>query len=176
MTRQTGLTLVELMMTLAIAGLLLGLALPSLGALLERQRVAAAHNLLLASIQQARGAAIGERRPSVVCPSRDGLQCVGGGVWESGWMSFVDRNRNGVYDGDDRLLRHEANGVAGLRIVSGASRPQVRFHPSGRSAGSNLSIRICNREGQAMQAIVINNGGRARRAREDEIGRLAACG
>ncbi len=175
MHRQYGLSLIELMVALAIALVVLGVALPGVGGVLERHRAAAAHNLLLASIQHARTTAVTERRSTVVCPSRTGTQCDDGGTWEAGWIAFIDANRNARYDAGEQLLRRQSDGIAGLRVRSGASRPQVRFHRDGRSAGSNLSIRLCAPDGRPLQAIVINNGGRARAATREELPGLAAC-
>jgi len=175
MNRCSGVSVIELLVAVTIGATLIGMALPGLAGVVDRQRAASAHNLLLATLHHARAAAIVERRGTVVCPTVDGQSCLPGGVWEDGWMAFVDRNGNGTVEPDDAVLRHEASGVANLKVHSGASRPQVRFRPDGRSAGSNLSIRLCDGSGRPLQAIVVNNGGRARRTEGEETRALAWC-
>jgi len=175
MTRQTGLSLIELMLVLLIGSTLLGIALPSFSSLLDKQRAVSAHNELLATIQLARTRAITDGRPTVVCPSRDGLQCAGGGVWENGWISFVDNDSNGFVSGADKITRVDKEGMPQLMARSSQSRPKVSFTKRGASAGNNISIRICDATGKPLQALIINNGGRARVAQHREISRLQRC-
>lgn len=163
---QRGLTLIELLMVLALLGLLTGLALPAFSALRERSRLAAIQNELLASLALARSEAIRSRRPVLVCPGDgEATGCRDDGLWHAGWMSFVDEDGNHRYDpGGDRLL--EVHGpVQGLQLVSTAGRPRVRYTADGLSTGSNLSLRVCRR-GEAVSAVVLNNSGRARVERD----------
>ena len=51
-----------------------------------------------------------------------------------------------------------------LRIVSSSGRVQLRYLPDGRSAGSNLTVRLC-REDKLMGRVIVNNGGRVRSER-----------
>jgi len=175
MTRQTGLSLIELMLVLLIGSTLLGIALPSFSSLLDKQRAVSAHNELLATIQLARTQAIMDGRPTVVCPSRDGLRCTGGGMWEHGWISFVDNDSNGIVSGDDKITRVDSDGMPQLLVRSSQSRPKVAFTSRGRSAGNNISIRVCDSTGKPLQALIINNGGRARVALNGEVARLQRC-
>jgi type IV fimbrial biogenesis protein FimT len=175
MKHHAGISLIELLVTLAIGATVMSAVLPNFGTAVDRQRAVAAHNLLLATLQHARTAAVFERGTTVVCPSHDGLRCEPGGVWESGWISFIDRDGNGALDASDTLLRFEAHGVAKLQVRTSTARPQVRFRPDGRSAGSNLTIRMCDSSGGPLQGIVINNGGRARRTSDAETSALTRC-
>lgn len=175
MKRATGMTLIELIVALAVVSTLLGLALPSFRSIVERQRTASAHNLLLATIQLARTTSIMQRRTTVVCPSQDGVDCSPGGVWEGGWMAFADINLDGALGSGETRVTYESAGADKLRIRTSASRPKVQFRPDGRSAGNNVTIRLCATTGQPLQAIVINNGGRARQASAAEVALLAQC-
>ena len=175
MKTSRGMTLVELMVGLAISATALGVVLPSFNTMLERQRVAAAHNLLHSALNQARTVAIVERKNTVVCPSDDGQSCRLNGTWERGWMSFVDDNANGRKEANEKVFSSRLEVVNQLLIRSSSSRPTARFMPSGRSAGSNMSIRLCTTQGQALQALIINNGGRVRRSEASENAGLTAC-
>lgn len=174
--RQAGLSLIEMLIVLSILGIVLGFALPAMGQFGERQRVVAAHNQLLASFSQARMQAIVARAPTVVCPSVDGRQCAAGGVWEAGWISFIDRNRNGTLDAIDTLLQHENIGVDGLRVRSSVGRPALNFLADGRSPGSNLTLKLCGEDLRPLGAIIVNNTGRARHAEAAELAAMSSCG
>ncbi len=52
-----------------------------------------------------------------------------------------------------------------LKLTSTAGRKQVRYLPDGRSAGSNLTISICNQKGELLSSVIVNNVGRARSSR-----------
>ena len=58
MNRQSGFTLVELMVTIAIAAILLGLGVPSFRTLIENNRIAAASNDVVTGLQFARSEAV----------------------------------------------------------------------------------------------------------------------
>ena len=52
-----------------------------------------------------------------------------------------------------------------LRVVSTKGRPQLRYLPDGSSAGSNLTISICNNRQQLLGKVIVNNMGRPRSER-----------
>lgn len=160
--RNQGLTLVELLMTLAVAVVLLGTALPSLGGFLERQRLAAVHNDLLAAVQHTRSLAVTQRRQAILCPTADGSTCRPGGIWDNGWMVFLDQDADGARDADEPVERvHHRDDP--LQIRSSPFRPRLGFRPDGRAAGNNLTLRFCTPDGALAGGLVLNNGGRARR-------------
>jgi len=175
MKSSAGMTLIELVVGLAFAATAVGFVLPSFNKMVERQRVAAVHNLLHSVLNQARTVAITARKSTVVCPSDDGLVCRLDGKWEGGWFSFVDANANGRKDVGEMIIASRSEEVDQLLLRSSSSRPSARFMPSGRSAGSNMSIRLCSPSGRALQAVIINNGGRTRRSEASENSALAPC-
>ena len=161
--RMRGFTLVEAVLTTATAALLAALSVPALGTLLERQRANAAMAALSTKMQLARIAAITYRHPAVLCPSEDGHACKAGTDWSGGWMVFLDRDGNRRPDATDDILRVEtASDREALRVLGTSGRPQVRYLPDGRSAGSNITISICNRSGRLLGAVIVNNMGRPR--------------
>ena len=100
-----GFTLVELMVTIAVAAVLLALALPSFTALINSNRLAAQSNELVAGLQEARIEALRTNRRVTVCRSSNGTSCDGAaGNW-TGWISFVDTDGDQVVDAGETLLR-----------------------------------------------------------------------
>ncbi|GAB3507889.1 GspH/FimT family pseudopilin [Pseudoxanthomonas daejeonensis] len=95
--RQTGFTLVELMIAVAVLAILLGLALPSFQASMRSNRVATTSNELLGSLSLARTEAIRGLGPAGVCASADGAACTATTDWANGWIVWrEDRAAGGV--------------------------------------------------------------------------------
>ena len=87
--RCKGFTLVELMVTIAVVAILLAVALPSFRNVIQRNRVAAASNDLLASVSYARTTAIYRHQLVSMCPSADGKICTSAGqAFEPGWIVY----------------------------------------------------------------------------------------
>lgn len=154
-----GNTLVELGCVLAVVAVTAAVALPATADLVERNRASAVANLVLAELAAARVEAIRRHRQVVLCPSADTIACATGGEWSTGFVARAAPRRG---DGPGELLR-EIGGVElrGLRVVSGAGRPRIVFHPDGRAAGTNLTLWICAGE-RPLRRIIISNTGRAR--------------
>jgi|SRR5512139_2879514 len=158
---QTGITLIEQIMALAILAVLVGIAAPSLGELVSRNRLQSMQMDYIAGLQHAREAAITHGVPVVFCPSHDGAQCLATSIWDSGWLIGEDRDADNQ---PDHLALYTGS-VAGsqLHVRSSIGRYRVRFHPDGSAAGSNLTLTVCL-AGQPAQAlnVVVSNAGRVR--------------
>jgi type IV fimbrial biogenesis protein FimT len=86
--RPRGFTLVELMITIAVAAILLGLGVPSFIEMTVRNRLVTYNNDFIASVNYARSEAIRRGTPVSVCKSSNGTGC--GGTWSDGWIVFVN--------------------------------------------------------------------------------------
>ena len=161
-----GFTLVELIACVSVLSILTAIAAPSMAALMERQRAAAATNALVTQLAMARMAAISKRGISVLCPSRNGANCDAGSDWSGGWLLFIDRDGNRQPDHAQDIISADNTPLSRhLQLRSSAGRSQVRYRPDGSSAGSNLTVSICNRKGVLLSKVVVNNSGRARSER-----------
>lgn len=165
-SEQTGFTLLEAVTTVAVLAILLATALPSLARLVEYQRASAAIGSLVAHMSLARMAAISHRRPTILCPSSSGTSCDTGSDWSGGWMLFIDSNRNRRPDPGDEVLRVDLDPTSRtLRLPGTSGRPFLRYLPDGRSAGSNLTISLCNNKDEKLGSVIVNNAGRPRSER-----------
>lgn len=84
-----GFTLVELMVTVAVAGVLLAIAVPSFTDLMRNNRSLAAANELVSALNAARAEAVKRGTRVSLCPSANGTSC-SGTAWQTGWIVFVD--------------------------------------------------------------------------------------
>lgn len=143
-----GLTLAELLVTLAVAAILAALAGPAFGGLLLDARLAAASQQLAQAVNQARGEAVRRGHPVTLCGN--GPACAG---WHQGWQLRLP-------DGDDtgeRVLLAAAL-PPGLRLS--ANRASFTLRPFGQRA-TNGTLVLCDRRGRG-RAVIVSVTGRAR--------------
>jgi len=95
MNRQAGFDIIELMVTVAVLGVLLGVGVPGMQSYIQNNRLTSQINLLSTSLALARSEAIKSNERVVVCVSKSGSQCEAPGsgtTWDDGWLVFIDRN------------------------------------------------------------------------------------
>ena len=173
MRRNAGFTLIELVTTLSVMTILASIAAPSFAGFVERQRASAAISSLMTHMALARMSAITRNRRAVLCPTTDGQHCEAGTDWSTGWMLFADDDGNRKVDAADDILRIDLEPTSRhLRVFSTSDRQQLRYLPDGRSAGTNLTVSICNKGGELLGQVIVNNMGRPRSERPKV---LTAC-
>jgi prepilin-type N-terminal cleavage/methylation domain-containing protein len=163
--RASGFTLTELMITLAIAAVLIGLGAPSFTGMLEKRRQAAENSALVEHLVLAREEAKNSASPMSLCISTDGKRCAGSG-WHDGYIVFRDAEGPGVVDGGENLVRHNQAGAPGTTIsatlVSNAAaytKKYIRFDPAGKpDGGKAIQLSTC-RTGLAPLLVTVKSNG-----------------
>jgi type IV fimbrial biogenesis protein FimT len=92
LNRQSGFTMVEMIMTVAVGSILLTIAIPSFRYVTNSNRIAAEINGLLGDLQFARSEAIKEGVSVSVCVSSNGTACAGTNTWQNGWIVMSSAN------------------------------------------------------------------------------------
>jgi type IV fimbrial biogenesis protein FimT len=161
-SRPHGFTALELMVTMAVVGILLATAVPSFKDYSWNLRMRTAMDSLQSDLTLARGRAISHNIQTITCPSVDTETCSEEPQWQSGWIVFSDLNGDRQKQEGEPLLKQSA-AIELLSITSSRARTNVRFFPNGSSPGSNISILFCDQRGaDKAGTISVSNTGRIR--------------
>ena len=174
-----GWTLLELMLTLMLLGILLTLGAGTLASLRQKYQLQAQAEDLLSTVHLAHSAALQRGVRVTACVSSDGLQCAASGDWSQGWLLFDDADGNALRDAAEPLLSAHAALPEGLQATGNGSMARyVSYGPSGRSltvtgAFQSGTITLCRTSAQSNAGwrLVINAVGKARL----EAATLASC-
>jgi type IV fimbrial biogenesis protein FimT len=161
--RHSAFTVLELLVTLAIASVLLLIAVPSFQQFTWRQHMRAAVGNLHNDLLLARSEAVFRHASVVACPGDAQAGCADSSDWSGGWIVFPDLNGDRQLQPGETVVRR-GQVFEALTISSSAGRSAVRFMPDGSAAGSNTTIGFCGRGGPPLaRKLVISNIGRIRR-------------
>lgn len=119
-----GFTLVELMVTVAVVGILATVAVPSMVGFVNTSRLAGASEELTASLQLAKSEAVRRNRAVTVCGGQAGSDnCTGG----TAWTQVIVRHDAGT--GADPAVIRRFEFAGGVDVTSSAA--EIVFRPSG---------------------------------------------
>ena len=162
--KNNGLTMIELMITLAVAGILVASAAPSFRTSIQNNRMVTQVNELHTSLSLARSEAIKRNNNVTVCQSSNGTSCADEGDWEGGWIIFIDDNFDGSVDIDDGDLVLRVDGVISGDNTLTFSQTRVIYARDGFARpNSNGTFTLCDTRGAAFaKGLVVGVSGRPR--------------
>ena len=138
--RHRGLTLIELMIALAVAGVLLALAGPSFQQALGKNRLSSTASEFTGAVQLARAEAIRQNRRVTLCRSTDGSACDSTGSTWPGWIVFVDLDSDGVRDNNEPIVKAGTIAAPVLALSSAsvtAAGERITFRGDGTARGAD---------------------------------------
>lgn len=173
--KQQGLTLIELMVTLAVAIILITVGMPLFTGMAANNRATAQANSILSAFKLARSEAVKRVAGVSICaiadPTASPVICGANTNWGNGVLVFADDNTPGVVDGGDERLKVFANTTAGANVTTlGAF---VRFQAQGdmshvtanAACGASATCLQMSHEGSTgtqFRCLHITNSGQAR--------------
>lgn len=176
MRGQAGVSLAELLLALALLGVVAGFAVPSFRSLQLDAMRARQVNQFVQSIHLARSEAMKRNGVVSLCPSRDGLACAVAGAadWEAGWLVFenVDRDTPAVLDPGEPVIQVYRQWTGG-RVLG--NRSTLSFRSFGQS-GVTATYVFCDARGaRSARAVIISQTGRPRIATRSAAGTVLEC-
>lgn len=177
-----GFTLMELLITIAIAAILMGIAIPSFQSLISSTRISTQTGILFNALVMTRSHAITSSSRTILCPSLDGKQCNSDNKWNHQLIVFEDRNRNGQRDEENEPVVQTTESAEQLNVFSGSSytsigaRKKVTYFPTGHSYGSTITLTLCDKQKATdPRMILLSNSGRPRVSSRRSNGSKPRC-
>jgi type IV fimbrial biogenesis protein FimT len=155
-----GFTLIELMITITVAGILLAIAVPAFNSFLQNDRDTGQANSLVGSLGYARSEAVKRASPNgiTVCPSANGAAC-DAGPWTEGWIViYIDP----VTPANTAVLQ-AVPALSGSNTVTPVAGPAtgITFNSNGTAPAAPFTLRICDIRGAAFaRQVEVNVTGR----------------
>ncbi len=135
MNEKNGFTLVELMITLAVVAILLTVGIPNFRDFIYDNRLTTQANKFVADTALARSAAVKYQRDAQICVSTSyntaTPACTGGTDWGTGWIVWVDKDRDNTVDAADDEVIRVAEPVAGSTTFTSAARTEFTYNSRG---------------------------------------------
>ena len=187
-----GFTLLEMLITLAVVGILLGLAVPNFSEMIRNTRLTSSANDLLRATQVARSEAVKRQLPVVVCATADSAAAVPACSYGEfrDWIVFVDTDGDMAVDAGEMVLeRHGAvHELVTVRndndgLISYAATGFVSAPPTPKARSGNIVF--CDQRGNQQigtnstaRAITVSPTGRTRVTKnsDDVAAAIAATG
>jgi type IV fimbrial biogenesis protein FimT len=163
--RMRGFSLVELMVVIAVAAVLLGIAVGDLTSMIRHQQLKAALSDLFGAIDLTRSQAITRATRVYLVP--------GDGGWSSGWKVFVDADGDGMPGDGDELIAVHGPLPEGIIVTSGFTSPRtpdyIAYNSGGRSCSHASSMAA------RWGTLSLTLDGQTRRIKINMLGRARAC-
>lgn len=135
-SRYAGFTVIELMITVALLAILVGIAAPSLRDLTMNARITSQANDLMTDLAMTRSEAVKRSVRTAICTSSSGTACTSSN-WQQGWIVFADADGDGALAAVTDIIKAVPALDGGNTLVSaghstnGSAAMFVPYRPSG---------------------------------------------
>jgi type IV fimbrial biogenesis protein FimT len=160
--KESGYGLIDLLFTLLLSAILLGLAFPTYRHLSIEVRLLSLTERIRSAINYARSEAIRRQDVVTLCKSKDGKTCTG--TWHDGWIVFLGKVKENPVENSLLRVYSALNENEFLAWHGAGGRDYVQLNPDGSAYGHNGSFVICVKVGskKTMWLIRMSPTGRVR--------------
>ena len=169
MMKKNGFSLLELIVTLAVASIVLSIGVPSFRAVVMDNRLVSQANQFATSVSIARSAAVRFQRNATICASANFdaaiPTCNATTDWSNGWIVWVDKDRDLATDADEILSVH---GPMNARLTfTSTALGSFTYDARGFGIAGGDDLTLCDdRTGETGRLIRVNNVGRTNVSRQ----------
>lgn len=167
MRHSHGFTLIECLTTIAVLAVICSIAVSSYSALLKTIEARNTIFTLQQLIHASRNDALNSHKALTICGSSDSLHC--DGHWTVGVLIIEDANRNGIAEGNDRILRFIGFHLTQATLTwRGFGGNRITVESFGTAFASNGTFTYCRNDTDPLyrRQVIISRGGRARLSRD----------
>jgi len=172
MKNSHGLTLIELMVTLAVFAIITALAFPGFRLYQQNSNRVSQINGLVSTFNLARSEAVKRSQQVIVCASADQANCSNSIDWTTGWIAVIDSDNSNAQDGAEAAFYAHgrlsgANLILGDVAVAAAGTTQIIFSNTGASNIAATFMRCDDRintdgDSRHARAVILTTSGRTR--------------
>jgi type IV fimbrial biogenesis protein FimT len=164
--RNSGYTMMELVMVVSLVGILAAIAIPGFRYVTVSNRIAGEVNGLLGDLQFARSEAVKEGQTVTVCSSANGTSCAGSPNWQIGWIVFLDTNGDKQVQAGEAVVRVQPAFSSTDTFVAGSALNAVTFNrlgyaPTGSPTPININLHDSTNNTNWTRCLAINPIGSA---------------
>lgn len=169
MRKESGITLLELLIALAVASVLLSAGVPGFRNVILDNRLVSQANEFVTAVNLARSSAVRYQRNATVCASANFdaavPTCAAGTDWSTGWIVWVDKDRDGATAANEVVA---VNGpLADATTFSSTAVSAFTYDALGFGVTAGDVLTLCDgRSGETGRVISVNNVGRTSVARQ----------
>ena len=164
MKKALGYTLLELVIVVALVGIVFSIAIPSMRVFTQNDRLVTNINLMVGHLAYARSEAVKRSQQVSVCVSNDSASCTGGD-WEDGWIIYIDADGDSAFSGGEEILRVQ-QALGGNNTVTTTLGNQVTYDYRGFTNAAGTMLLCDDRSGDFGKTLTITNTGRVRTSRD----------
>ncbi len=120
MFRQTGFTMIEMMVTLVIGVILIVAAVPAYNSIIQNNRAITLSSTFISAINYARSEAVKQGQSVSMCAASDTTQtsCGNNTNWTNGWIIFNDPTAVGSVTSAANILKVQPQLDAGITVTT----------------------------------------------------------
>ena len=162
--KQRGFTLMELIVTVTVMGILAAIAIPSFFSTIQNEFSISVKDDFVLTMQFIRSEAIKRARNVSMCAPTDSTFTACGTNWSLGWFIFTDVNGNGTYNGGTDVILRRISLTGSNAVITSTGNNYASYtsagFPAGNTGGVTYTIYATGCSGAYANTVAVSTAGR----------------